>query len=110
MIEHLQFLSDCILFRLVSDISGELNDNADEVINIIKQNRQEIIDETKTTKVSPNAVGLRAKNIRKTSISMPSKLDEMEVLRMDRQNVSRIGINRLAISFIYYVNHLIYLI
>ncbi|XP_032685620.1 myogenesis-regulating glycosidase isoform X2 [Odontomachus brunneus] len=69
------------------DISGELNDNVDEVINIVKpKSHQEATDERKTAKVSPNVVGLRATNIRKTSISMPSKLDEMDVLRIDRQN------------------------
>ncbi|EFN82517.1 hypothetical protein EAI_00223 [Harpegnathos saltator] len=69
------------------DISGELNDNADGVINIVKQeNHQETSDEAKVAKALPRAVGLRATNIRKTSISMPSKLDEMEVLRIDRQN------------------------
>ncbi|XP_014471430.1 PREDICTED: uncharacterized protein LOC106742734 [Dinoponera quadriceps] len=66
------------------DISSELNDNADEVVNIVKQeSRQEATDETKTP---PKAAELRATRIRKTSISMPSKLDEMDVLRIDRQN------------------------
>lgn len=64
------------------------------VIDIIRQEEEEKIKgEIRTTKALPKATGLRATNIRKTSISMPSKLDEMDVLRIDRQNVSRFHIN-----------------
>jgi len=42
----------------------------------------------------PEVTVLRATNIRKTSISVPSKLNEMDDLRIDRQNVSLIYINK----------------
>ncbi|XP_012532070.1 uncharacterized protein LOC105834268 isoform X2 [Monomorium pharaonis] len=67
------------------DSPGKLNDDA---VNATKQeNNQETTNETKTVKALPSEVtALRATNIRKTSISMPSKLNEMDDLRIDRQN------------------------
>ncbi|XP_011340257.1 uncharacterized protein LOC105281033 isoform X2 [Ooceraea biroi] len=66
-------------------ISNKLNDNANAIINIAKRgNNREVADEKKT--VLPEVTPLRVTNIRKTSISMPSKLDEMDDLRIDRQN------------------------
>ncbi|XP_077259275.1 uncharacterized protein LOC143895798 isoform X2 [Temnothorax americanus] len=69
------------------DFPGKPNDNANAVINAVKQeNNRETANETNTVKVLPEVTALRATNIRKTSISMPSNLNEMDDLRIDRQN------------------------
>lgn len=72
-------------------MSGKLSDNADMVIDVANKqdNDREARGGTRAAQALPNVTGLRTTGIRKTSISMPSKLDEMDVLRMDRQNVSR---------------------
>lgn len=70
-----------------SDFPGKPGDNANVVVNAAKQENQETANKTSTVKVS-EVTALRATNIRKTSISMPSKLNEMDDLRIDRQNVS----------------------
>lgn len=67
-------------------MSGKLSGNTDAIVK--QENNQEAANKTKT-KALPEAAPLRVTNIRKTSISMPSKLDEMDDLRIDRQNVSR---------------------
>lgn len=80
-------------FGWLPDISNELDDNADAIISIAKRkNNQQAADEKKTTTALPEVTPLRVTNIRKTSISMPSKLDEMDDLRIDRQNVSQSSI------------------
>ncbi|XP_039314265.1 uncharacterized protein LOC105203071 isoform X2 [Solenopsis invicta] len=69
------------------DFPGKPSDNVNVVVNATKQeNNQETDNDTKTVKVLPEVTALRATNIRKTSISMPSKLNEMDDLRIDRQN------------------------
>lgn len=70
----------------LSDFPGKPGDNAN-VVNAAKQENQETANKASTVKVS-EGTALRAPNIRKTSISMPSKLNEMDDLRIDRQNVS----------------------
>lgn len=72
----------------LSDFPGKPSDNAN-VVNASKQENQETASKTSTVKGS-EVTALRATNIRKTSISMPSKLNEMDDLRIDRQNVSLI--------------------
>jgi len=82
-------LSNRIPFAWLPDISGESNDNADAIISIAgRGSNRETAEEQKTTAALPEVTALRVANIRKTSISMPSKLDEMDDLRIDRQNVS----------------------
>ncbi|XP_011872039.1 PREDICTED: uncharacterized protein LOC105564344 isoform X3 [Vollenhovia emeryi] len=51
-----------------------------------QENNQDTANETNTVKALPEVRPLRATNIRKTSISMPSNLNEMDDLRIDRQN------------------------
>ncbi|XP_011872038.1 PREDICTED: uncharacterized protein LOC105564344 isoform X2 [Vollenhovia emeryi] len=69
------------------DFSGKPGDNANVVVNAAKQeNNQDTANETNTVKALPEVRPLRATNIRKTSISMPSNLNEMDDLRIDRQN------------------------
>ncbi|XP_011641719.1 uncharacterized protein LOC105430077 isoform X1 [Pogonomyrmex barbatus] len=69
------------------DFPGKASDNANVIVNTAKQeNNQKIVNETKTVKVLPEVTALRSTNIRKTSISMPSNLNEMDDLRIDRQN------------------------
>lgn len=59
--------------------------------------REVVRDETALRPVRPEAATrFRAANIvRKTSISVPNNLDEMEDLRIDRQKVSLISILRV---------------
>ncbi|XP_012220427.1 uncharacterized protein [Linepithema humile] len=69
------------------DMSGKLSGNTNVAVNKVKQeNNQETVNKTKPVKALPEVAPLRVTNIRKTSISMPSKLDEMDDLRIDRQN------------------------
>jgi hypothetical protein len=70
-------------------MSGKLSGNTNAVVNEVKQEDNQKANKTKPAKALPEVAPLRATNIRKTSISMPSKLDEMDDLRIDRQNVSR---------------------
>lgn len=71
-------------------LSDKSTDNRNAFVNVTKrENNQEAAD--KTVKALPEVTALRVtNNIRKTSISMPSKLNEMDDLRTDRQNVSKL--------------------
>ncbi|XP_072759476.1 uncharacterized protein [Anoplolepis gracilipes] len=69
------------------DLVDKSNDNTNALVNVgRRENNQEATDKTTTVKALPEVTALRVTNIRKTSISMPSKLDEMDDLRIDRQN------------------------
>jgi hypothetical protein len=81
-------LSNRIPFGWLPGISGESSDNADAIISIGGRRSNRETAEEKKTAALPEVTALRVTNIRKASISMPSKLDEMDDLRIDRQNVS----------------------
>ncbi|KAL6446576.1 hypothetical protein ACFW04_001242 [Cataglyphis niger] len=76
-------------------LSEKLNDDTNAFVNEVKrENNQKVAEKTNTVKGLPEVTALRVTNIRKTSISMPSNLDEMDDLRIDRQN--RTGASKFA--------------
>ncbi|KAL0131979.1 hypothetical protein PUN28_000031 [Cardiocondyla obscurior] len=72
------------LKRMPSCRRQETTKEIDLVAN--QENNRKAVNETSTVKAVPEVARLRTGNIRKTSISMPSKLNEMDDLRIDRQN------------------------
>lgn len=88
-------------------LSEKLNDDTNAFVNEVKrENNQKVAEKTNTVKGLPEATALRVTNIRKTSISMPSNLDEMDDLRIDRQNVSEIYI----LYILFYIFNFLYIL
>lgn len=102
----LKLLFDSFLTVWLSDKS---NDNTNALVNIVKENNKETVDKTSTVKALPEVTALRVTNIRKASISMPSKLDEMDDVRIDRQNVSELIFSRLYSNNRFYYYDKIYI-
>lgn len=89
MLREALFPGKYCYYNFPPDMSDKSNADANTVINIANQenNLPTTTNSTHTAEVLSKVTGLRATSLRKTSISMPSKLDEMDSLHINRQQV-----------------------